>query len=315
MKKLLILLSLFLSFSCSNLVKAGLKSINTIYTGDKGEVLTFISEGAKILDPWWQAPYDIDYYIINYKNAKIEKISKKKESKNNKAIYFIHGGAFVFPLNTSYRNLANKMIEINDDYDIFLVDYPVYPEAYYPSANIDVQNGYEYVRSKYEKVYVMGDSAGGNLAVSLTMKLRDENKKMPDGMILISPFLDISNSVKSRDENYSTDLLIGSHMINTEPTKFLSEKGYFEKEVDKKQPYISPIFGEFNGFPPTYLEVNEKEMLYDDSRIMKEKLEKEGVKLEYREVKNLFHVYQLNIYMQESIDSLKNIYNFLEMQK
>lgn len=311
-RKVFILILFLLVISCRQLTVSTIKLANSIYIEDKGELLLKIGEISEKVEGYWQAPYNVDYKIIKYGDVNLEKINRKKEVPNDKVIYFIHGGAFVYGLTNIYRNLANYMLNINDNYDIIFINYSTYPKAFYPKANLEVLKGLEYVKNKYDKVYVLGDSAGGNLAVSTILQSIDENGYMPNGVILISPFLDISNNVKSRKENYSTDILMGSYNIYKQPSKYLGEKGYFEKEVNKKYKYISPIYAEIEKFPPTYIEVNSKEMLYDDSKIFYEKLLNKKIEANLLEVQDLYHVYQLNTYLQESKKSLIGIYEFLD---
>lgn len=303
-------ISLFL-FSCSTLVTTGIRSINAIYSSDKSNILK-LGYNLKDYEPQWFPNDNIYFERIYFLGAKLELI-KNKNKNNNKVIYWAHGGAFLYPLTNIYRNLAEYMVKNYPDYDIVLVDYKQLPDYKYPSGNIDFENGLNWTMNRYSKVFVMGDSAGGNLVVSNTLKRRDNNMRLPNSLVLISPFLDLSNTVESRVKNIKTDLLIGNTKDNFKLSKLLVDNDYFEG-FDKKDPYISPIFANFDGFPPTFIEVNEGEILFDDSDIIHKKLEKLGIDNKYIITKGLFHDYIIIKSIPESKEAIKRIFEFLDKQ-
>ena len=304
-------ISLFL-FSCSSIVTTSIKSINYLYPGDKSNIVG-IGYTLKDYEPGWYPSKNTHFERIYYSKTKLELI-KPKNKQNKSVIYWAHGGAFLYPLTNFYRELAEYMIRVNDNYDIVFVDYRQLPEHTYPEGNVDFENGLKWCMEKYDKVYVMGDSAGGNLVMSNSLKRRDEGQKLPDAIVLISPFLDISYTVNSRFENVKTDILIGSKKDDFKPAKLLAENEYF-KGFDNKNPYISPVFGEFNNFPPTYIEVNKGELLFDDSNIVAQKLNKLGIENELKITENLFHDYIILKDLPESKIAIKNIFKFLDKQR
>ncbi|WP_156299223.1 alpha/beta hydrolase [Streptobacillus canis] len=313
MKKMLTFFSIFTLISCSSVTTSLLKTTNFLYRGEKANIIDF-GRNAAYYEPKWTHKDDIIHEKILYDgNVKLE-IIKKNYKKNNSAIYFAHGGAFLYPMSNYYRDLAEFMLDINDNYDIIFVDYRQLPHSFYPSGHDDFEHGLDYMFANYKNVYAMGDSAGGHLIVSTTMKRINKKKKLPNALVLLSPFLDISYTVPSRTENVKTDLLIGSAASNFVPSKLLVDNEYFKHEKDKKHPYISPIFGEFKGFPPVYIEVNNGELLFDDSKIMKEKLDKAKVENKFVTVDGLFHVYHL-LRLDETKVSLQGIFKFLDEKR
>lgn len=312
MKKTIYIFLLLTIFSCSNLeidfFETTLDIVNKIYKGDKDNIV-YLAKNLEKLEPWYDAGEKYKYILIKYLDINLEKLNKKNTN-NNSVIYYVHGGAFVYPLSNYYRNMARFMLNIDDSFDIVFIDYRQLPDYKYPNANIDVDKGLDYVLSMYENVYIMGDSAGGNLITSTLLKRKDENKKLPKAMVLLSPFLDISNSLDSRKRNVKVDKLIGNNSENYVLSKLLTNNPYFENEINKKDKYISPIFAEYNKFIPSYIEVNSTEVLYDDAYLLKEKLEKENNYVEFYE-EDLYHIYNLNIYTKKTKNSFERIYKFL----
>ena len=89
--------------------------------------------------------------------------------------------------------------------------------------------------------------------------------------------------------------------------------GYFVKEedLDSENPYICPIKGDYTNSPPIMIHVGGDELLLSDSRTLKDALERDGVEHEYKEWKDLWHVFQIEAVLPESIESFKMIGDFL----
>lgn len=309
MRKNIFLLLFVISCSTTEMYINSIKSFNYIYSGEKNKLITTVKQLEKFNVDWIKK--DSTYHErVLYRGTNFE-IIKDKNKKNTKALYIIRGGSFMHGLSNISRKFAEKLLTYSNEYDIFLLDYKQYPEYYYPKASEDFFNAYEFIKKRYTNIYLMGDSAGGNIIVSSLFKLRDEGEKMPNAIVLLSPFLDISYSLDSRIRNIKTDIVIGSVKDNYVPDKMLSDNEYFKYVSDKKDPNISPVFGEFHNFPATYIEVDKGEILYDDSFIIYEKLKKNNIEVVFNEVEDLHHVYQIMTSLKESKKSLKQIFEFL----
>lgn len=251
---------------------------------------------------------NVNYKEMQYKKAKLE-IFSPRNTNNKNAIYVVHGGAYLHGLTNVYRQFARFILENTKKYDVILLDYDTLPEARYPIANDQTYDGLEYVMANYEKVNVLGDSAGANLALSTMIKRNENNEKLVNTIVLYSPFLDISFSLSSREKNKNRDILIGSKNKNYKFPKLLKENDYYENVEDKKNFYISPVFyDKFENFPPTYIEVGTNEVLYDDSLILAKKLPR--VKLVG--VNGLFHDFQILLFISTARESVLRTLEFLD---
>jgi epsilon-lactone hydrolase len=174
-------------------------------------------------------------------------------------VIHLHGGGFVFGSPASYRNRAMRL-SYRFDAEVFVPDYRLAPEHPYPAALEDALVAYEHARAlrPRQPIFVTGDSAGGGLAVSLLVRLRQLHEPMPDGAILLSPWTDLSASGASVDDNRRTDRwLTRAH---------LSQWGsYYAGGADPRAPMISPLFADLSGLPPLLLLVGEDEILKDDA--------------------------------------------------
>jgi epsilon-lactone hydrolase len=129
---------------------------------------------------------------------------------------------------------------------VWSVDYRMPPEHPYPAALDDCLAAYRALldeRSPSE-IIVSGGSAGGNLAAALLLRARDEGLPMPAGLILGTPEIDLTESGDSFHTNEGVDPGLHSLM----PVNLLYADGH-----DLRHPYLSPLFGDLKGFPPTIL--------------------------------------------------------------
>ena len=153
-----------------------------------------------------------------------------------------------------------------------------------------------------------GDSAGGGLALALGLYLRDHEMELPAGIIAMSPWTDLTASGESYETNYEKDPLFG----NTRDS-LIYNREYVGLE-DPRNPYISPAFGDFTGFPPMLIQVGSYEMLLSDAEIVAHKAKKQGVKVRFHAYEGMFHVFQMSMQlMPESVLAWKEAGKFIEL--
>ena len=109
-----------------------------------------------------------------------------------RAIVYLHGGAFVMGSPASYRSRAMR-VSFRCDAEVFVPEYRLAPEHPFPAALDDALVAWQYVRAlrKDRPVFVVGDSAGGGLALSLMLRLRELGEALPAGAVLLSPWTDL----------------------------------------------------------------------------------------------------------------------------
>ena len=233
-----------------------------------------------------------------------ERVSLKGSLPNGRAIYYIHGGAFFAALNPYYLHLAESFCNAMGGGEVVFVDYGVTPENKYPTQLDQADDVWteitERLGYKAENVIIGGDSAGGNLTLALMLKLRDQGRSMPKGGFGISPWADMTAEGESYYFNYNNDVMFGNKKgkADDELRKKLitSELFSYAKELiyeERRSPYVSPVFGKYNGFPPMFFTVGEHEMLLSDTLTVAEKLRAENVEVNVDIGKKMFHIYAL----------------------
>lgn len=135
----------------------------------------------------------------------------------------------------------------------------------------------------------MGDSAGGGLALALCLYLRDYDIRLPRGIITMSAWTDLTKSGESYQENFEIDPIFGGTK-----NSLVYKEGYY-KDSDPENPYISPINGDYHGFPPMLMQVGEYEMLLSDTLTVAEKARKAGVPVKEHMYNGMFHVFQMGL--------------------
>ena len=228
-------------------------------------------------------------YEIDDKND----INDTLPTQNERGIIIqLHGGGYYGKLHNTYRDMAGLYNELSQGFDVLSVDYRVAPDNPYPAALDDAVAAYEWALKRdypKENIFVVGDSAGGGLALALCLYLRDHNIQMPAGIITMSAWTDLTKSGESYEEKFDIDPIFGGS-IDT----LVYKEGYY-RENDPEDPYISPVNGDYTGFPPMLMQVGEYEMLLSDTMTVAEKAKQAGVSVKEHIYPGMFHVFQMGL--------------------
>lgn len=314
-----------------------------------------------------------------------------------KIILYCHGGGYSTGSPLYARTLTTKLAS-QLSMDVFCFDYRLAPEHPYPAAVDDAQTAWDYLMLQgygAKDIFVAGDSAGGNLALALGLRLKKQKRMLPAGFVLMSPWTDLTVSGKTHETKADVDPVLNQNYLNEmienyvpqakkvqmEAVKPLQEAGtlqegntiqaastlreanalqegntiraagalqegnilqaadtlreanalqegniiraagtlqerntlqtagtekqkpgdksankVFEEIFDTeylRNPEISPLFGDFTGFPPTYIQVGDLEVLMSDSTMLQKKMSGEGVAASLDTYKNMWHVFQM----------------------
>lgn len=213
-------------------------------------------------------------------------------SENPYVILQLHGGGYMSGLQGQYRKMAGLYAEISSGAAVLSIDYRLAPEHPFPAALEDAVAAYKWLREKgyeSERIIVVGDSAGGGLAMALCMELRTNGEPMPVGLVAMSPWTDLAITGESYTMNREIDPVFGADGGG----EMLLHSPYIG-ENDAKNPLISPMYGNFTGFPPMLIQVGTHEMLYDDAASVAKKAKEQGVPVRFTVYEGMFHVFQMS---------------------
>lgn len=263
------------------------------------------------IEPEWKVPDEYNMTHIDMEHFSMKFLSPKKNPNMDKVILQLHGGGYVAKVRNAYYTLAVFYSERSKGGCVLTPDYRVAPEDPFPAALEDAVAAYEWLLQRGyagEQIVLAGDSAGGGLVMALTMYLRDNHMPLPCGIIAMSPWTDVSASGESYETNFEIDPLFGN---TKESLIYLSD---YAGEHDKKEPYISPAFGDFSDFPPMLIQVGSLEMLLSDSLTVTEKARAKGCKVRLSIYEDMFHVFQLSgMRIPESKKAWNEVEKFFEI--
>jgi len=232
-----------------------------------------------------------------------------QEVKKDRVLLYLHGGGYVIGSPRTHRALAGKIAK-GISADCLLIDYRKAPENPYPAALDDSYQAFNYLLEKgfkADQIVVVGDSAGGGLAVALQFELLEFHQQLPLCSVLLSPYLDLTGTGKSLAHNAKND-----RFLDVFEMRRWAE--WYAGEHDFDDPMISPLFGDLHGFPPILVQASQSEVLYNDSTRFVKKAKKQGVQVEFQKWKGLIHWWHMFGGMPEAVEAIDNIIKFVNKQ-
>ena len=255
-----------------------------------------------LVEPPWKCPACFHQTQIDLPRCRAELLSLVQNPNLNRVILQLHGGGYIGAMRNKYRSFAGLYNEIGGGVNVFTPDYRVAPEAPYPAALEDAVDAWNWLLKTGctpEKIVVAGDSAGGGLALALCLYLKDHGMALPE---------DLTASGESYETNFTKDPLFG----NTKESMIYNRD--YVGEEDPQNPYISPLFGSYEGFPPMLVQVGSIEMLLSDSVSLAKKAKEAGVKVRLSIYEGMFHVFQMGeLMLQESKKAWEEAGKFLRV--
>jgi len=217
-------------------------------------------------------------------NAKMVATLEKKDFPPQIHIIYLHGGAYVFESSSLHWGLVKKLL-IKIPCRISVIDYPLAPEKNFIDTLEMVRKSYEYIIEHYpeDEIVFMGDSAGGGLALSFTQMLMSEKKlALPHKLILLSPWIDLTLENPEIKILEKLDVQLSCSFL-----KYCA--GKYSNDEDLHNYLLSPIFGPIKELPSTAVFYGTHELFVSDINNLKERAQKEDVKIEFFKYKEMQH--------------------------
>ncbi|MFI0730438.1 alpha/beta hydrolase [Streptomyces sp. NPDC021225] len=199
----------------------------------------------------------------------------------------MHGGGFALGSSASHRKLAGHLAKACGTH-AFVLDFRLAPECPFPAQIEDGLAVYQAVLDqgiKADDVCFVGDSAGGNLAVAMTLRLRRDGRPLPGRVLTMSPWLNMENSGATIETNNDTDFLITREGLAGNIGRYLSGG------TDPTDPYVNPLYATYEGFPRLYVCAADTESLFEDSERLVDLAENAGVDVTFSIGKGMQHVF------------------------
>jgi len=234
------------------------------------------------------------YKIPGYQGAELPVlvIEPRQTKQKLPGLVYFHGGGFVLKASGAHYQLA-KEYAAKLPCRVIYADYRLAPEFPFPLPVEDCFCTWQWVQKHISKlqlisdrIMVAGDSAGGNLAAAVTLMARDRGLRLPDGVMLIYPVVDRrmdTASMKKYTDTPVWDARLSGMMWDA----------YLGKQKPERVEYASPLEApSLQGFPPTYMEVAEFDVLHDEGVMFYDRLRSSKVEAKLYEMKGTCHGYE-----------------------
>lgn len=241
--------------------------------------------------------YKLNEYEYNYR--KVFTIEAENDKKTDKVILYLHGGSYVADLYREHWEFFKDLIK-DTGCTIVVPDYPLTPKYKYSDVFGMMLPLYREIVKKVEKenLIVMGDSAGGGIALALMEEAGREDLMQPKNLILISPWLDVTMSNKEIDKVQKNDKMLNKKALMLAGIAYAGEGG-MEKFL------VNPINGPANKLENVTIFTGTYDILNPDVHKFKEIAEKQNVEIDIRETKGAAHIWIIKKYVDKKYDDEK----------
>ncbi len=210
-----------------------------------------------------------------------------RDEASSGVVLYLHGGAFVRDVMRSQWRFAERLAT-RTGATIVVPLYPLAPEHDDRAVAPPLRALYARLVERHggERLTLLGDSAGGGLTLALAQAVRDAGEEAPSRLVLLSPWLDLALSDPAQPGLARTDPMLDAPGLH-------AAAAWHAGDRDPGDPALSPLFGSLDGLPPIALFTGTNDLVYPDSRRLRDRARHAGARLLYREYPGLFHVWPL----------------------
>ncbi|MBF5096513.1 alpha/beta hydrolase [Azospirillum sp. INR13] len=206
----------------------------------------------------------------------------------DRIVLYFHGGGFQVGSPRSHRELMAH-ISAAASCRVLGVDYRLAPEHRFPAPLEDATAAYRWLLEAGHRpadIAFAGDSAGGGLALSTLLSLRDAGRPMPAAAVAMSPWTDLTVSGASYETRAAADPIHQRHLVQA------MARGYLGPDGNPHNPLISPLFADLHGLPPLLIQVGDRETVLSDATDFADKARNAGVLVDLQVWDGMIHVFQ-----------------------
>lgn len=285
------------------------------YIQQKMEALFAARKAGPVAQPPYQVSDGWTREVTQVAGVPVEKYAPLQKGKD-RVVFFCHGGGYIGGLNNNYREWGINHAILAGNAVLYIPDYRLAPQFKHPAALEDAVKAYQGLLAAGvdpQKLVLLGDSAGGNLALALALYLRDHQLPLPKALVLISPWADLGTSLPSRKQAVEKDKVLGR--LNERLFPEIVNGASYGEGRDLQEPYLSPLYGSFRGLPPMLLTAGGDELLLDDTLLVAERAKLEGVKVQRTVYQGMSHDWTLLLpELKETRAMFKEIRDFINKE-
>ncbi len=234
-------------------------------------------------------PRQTQVKLLKVANVPVHQVSNAATpgSPTDNVILYLHGGAYCIGSAKTHGGLTAHLAK-KCRAKVFVPEYRLAPEHSMPAAIEDCLNCYEWLLSEGHKpsqITIAGDSAGAGLVMATALRLKEKNLAQPAGLVLMSPWVDLTLENFNKVNDKIDPLLRWS---NLNPAAKLYLNG-----TDPKDPLASAIFADLSGLAPMLIQVGSEEILLGDAQKLYDQAQKCQVDVSFNLYQQGWHVFQL----------------------
>ncbi len=222
-------------------------------------------------------------------------------------VLHLHGGAFFAGSSRSHRAMGSEFVARSGAV-VYMLDYRRAPEHVYPAALDDARKAYQALLAmgyRPDQIVLGGDSGGCALILALCIALRDEGVSLPAGMVMISPYVDLTLTAPSVGANRTQDPMIAMLALARGGDSYRGN-------IPATDPRVSPLFASLQGLPPMLIQVGSTEILLDDATRLAARAQSAGVAAECQIYDGMWHNFQMfNLLIKAADQALDEIAAFI----
>ena len=223
------------------------------------------------------------------------------------SVVFLHGGAFCLMSSRTHHRFAGHIASACKA-QVILPDYALAPERPFPAALQECVAVLGAAQGEQSEgmAALMGDSAGGGLALSVLLQIRDAGATPPFAAVLMAPWLDLTLSSPSIRSAAGSDVILAEANLRKMAELYLNG-------ANPDDPLASPLFGCFRDLPPLYVQASGRDLLRDDCTRLRDAFTEQGLALEFELFADMLHSFQFFAgNMPEAEDAISRAAAFLE---
>lgn len=175
-------------------------------------------------------------------------------------VFYVHGGSFIAERSPRITQLVARFAAAAQA-RVFAPSYRLAPEHPCPAAVEDILAAWIWFQETWpeEPVVALAESAGAAILLSALQQAQDRGLPMPSGVVLLSPWADLS----LQSWSVTAASLLGTTPYTMESLALVAR--FYLDGMSATDPVASPLFGAFDGFPPTLIHASRGDILYDDA--------------------------------------------------
>ncbi len=226
--------------------------------------------------------------IEKYRERKVFVITPKEGEITDKKILYFHGGSYMAEMSNKHWEFIKKLT-LDTKSTIIIPDYPLTPKYNYKDVYNMVEPLYEEIQKRInnENLIVMGDSAGGGLALGLLEKVSQENMAIPKKIILISPWLDVRLNNPKIEEVQKNDKELNKETLKLAGIAYAGNDGI-------NSYLVNPIDGNLSNLSNIIIITGTNDILNPDVHVLEKKAEEQGKTIEIKEYEGAGHIWIIN---------------------